>query len=164
MTAILRLFVDLCLFQKAPQDIPASWFLFRLTVFLYLMTGFLVLTIATDWLSALGQVVVELALVLSFTWGLLALSHNILRFQKTAGALLGCDVLLSIIALPFLSWAVFVGAELAYIALLLLMLWHLFIIGHILRHALSTSMSFGVGLGILFALVSHQILTQLFPT
>jgi hypothetical protein len=41
--------------------------------------------------------------------------------------------------------------------------WNLLVAGHILRHALSTSLGIGVGVALLYALFSMQCINWLFP-
>jgi len=46
---------------------------------------------------------------------------------------------------------------------LLLLLWNLFVMAHIIRHALSSSFAIGFGISLLYALLSMQVITTLFP-
>ena len=46
---------------------------------------------------------------------------------------------------------------------LLLLVWNLLVAGHILRHALSTSLGIGTGVSLLYALFSMQLVAALFP-
>lgn len=165
MTAFVKLFVDICFFKKGPQDIPASSFLFRLVLLAYFLIGVSLLMLQATWLDAVIQALAEAGVTLGFIWLTLLVSHKAARFQQTATAMLGTDALISIGALPLLVWLE-AGSSIQfpypYILLLGLMLWHLAIVSHILRHALSKPLSLGVGVAILYVLVSYQVMSALF--
>jgi hypothetical protein len=162
--SLVRLFLAICLYQKGPQDVPASATLFYLMVLAYFAVGAIVLGMQTGWLIGIVQAVVELGLVLGFIWGLLALGRKSVRFQQTATALLGSDTLISVVALPLLL-SVKVGSQAAfpYVLLVGLMIWSMAVTGHILRHALSKPLSFGIGLAVLYFLATYQIMAYWFP-
>ena len=72
------------------------------------------------------------------------------------------------LALPLVLWAQPSEVEeqvsaLLLSAWLLLLVWNLLVAGHILRHALSTSLGIGVGVALLYALFSMQLVATLFP-
>jgi len=162
--SLVRLFLAICLYQKGPQDVPASAALFYLMVLAYFVIGAVVLGMQTGWVIGLVQAVVELVLVLGFAWGLLALSRKPARFQQTATALLGSDTLISVVALPLLlSVKVAPQAAVPYVLLLGLMLWSIAVTGHILRHALSKPLSLGIGLAVLYFLATYQVMAYWFP-
>ncbi|MGH8499848.1 MAG: hypothetical protein ACRERV_13745, partial [Methylococcales bacterium] len=87
-----------------------------------------------------------------------------IRFQQTLIALLGADTLISLTALPFLIWiSLNQGFGLAYYILLGSMFWSVAVVGHIIRHALSSPYLFGLGLSILYFLASFKVMVYLFP-
>jgi len=162
--SLVRLFLEICLYQKGPQDVPASAALFYLMVLAYFAIGAVVLGMQTGWLIGIAQAVVELMLVLGFIWGLLALSRKPARFQQTATALLGSDTLISVAALPLLlSVKAAPQTAFPYVLLMGLMIWSMAVTGHILRHALSKPLSLGIGLAVLYFLATYQIMAYWFP-
>ena len=68
MYELLKLFFDICLFKKGPQDIPASNVLLRLLIPVYASVSFLMLILNSDGLNAAMQVLVEVMLILGATW------------------------------------------------------------------------------------------------
>lgn len=155
---VLRLFLDICLFRKGPQDIPASSFLFRLTVIIYLIVGFIFLQLGTTGLKALTETVFETFIALGFVWGLLAFTKKTPRFRQTATSLLGSDALISSLAMPFMAAINYnAGAGGPYLIMLVLLIWHISVIGHILRHALSSNLTFGLGIALVYVFMSYQI-------
>ena len=162
MTALLQLFFDICIFRKGPQDVPSSPFLFQLTLAVYGLIGLLLLNLEVDLAHSLLRLVMEAAMLMGFLYVTLVSAQLKNRLLQTAIAMLGTDAMISAFALPFL--VAISGVEEAkgvYIVLLMLMLWHVAIMGHILRHALSRSYGFGLGLAIFYFVATFQVMAAL---
>ncbi|MEN8260748.1 MAG: hypothetical protein ABFS02_09220 [Pseudomonadota bacterium] len=160
--ALLRLFFDICLLRKGPQDLPVSRFLFYLTLIFYVATGFLLL-MAAGWMMAATQIAAEFVLTGAFTYGILTFDRKKTRFVQTFTALLGTDAFIGLCAVPF-SGAVSDPAKIGPADLLMsgLMLWHLVVTGHIFRHALSRSLGYGLGAALALIFVTYMIMNVLF--
>ncbi|NOQ37069.1 MAG: hypothetical protein GQ569_14450 [Methylococcaceae bacterium] len=169
MFEILRLFFDITLFRKAPQDIPASVILQRTMVFVYALISFLMLYISQPWFEALLQTGVEIALVWFFCAMILYWVGKPARFQQTFTALIGVDALISFFAFPVLSALTTPMPDgssiplLAIFVFITLILWHWLVTGYVLHHALSQPLPFGLGVALLYLMVSYQIIGVLFP-
>ena len=152
MTPLLKLYFDICRFRKGPQDVPASAFLLGLTITAYATVGLLLFSIETDLLSAIFQVLIEGGMLLGFL------------YVTLVSAQLGTDALISSMAIPLLALTAGArGPQSAYIFLLMLMLWHVSVVANILRHALSKSYGFGLGLAIAYFVGTYQIMSALAP-
>ncbi|MGH8550803.1 MAG: hypothetical protein ACRERU_19835 [Methylococcales bacterium] len=164
MLYILKIFLDLCIFQRGPQDMPASAFFLGIVLLANAAVGLTILSMEAPFLDAVPQFLVSIALLVGFSWIVLRLSGKTIRFQQTLIALLGADTLISLTALPFLIWiSLNQGFGLAYYILLGSMFWSVAVVGHIIRHALSSSYIYGLGLSILYFLGSFQAMAYLFP-
>lgn len=163
MYEFLKLFFDICLFKKGPQDIPASNVLLRLLIPFYASVSFLLLILNSDGLNAAMQVLVEIMLILGSTWIILFIARKPARYQQTASALMATDALISFFALPAMATLVGQGAGLAFLAIIMLMIWHWAISGHIFSNALEKPFTFGLGVAFLYILVSYQVMALLFP-
>lgn len=163
MQQLFLLFFDIGMLRKGPQDVPAAPWLLKLLVPVYFAINVLVLLIDGNWSSALPQTLLDFLLLTGFTWPLLYFSGRRARFPQTLGALLGTDCLISLCAIPALASLSTEPTQLGYIAMLMLMIWHWLVTGHILRHALDKSLAFGLGLAFLFVLISSQVMLLLFP-
>lgn len=158
------LFFDICRLQKGPQDLPYSQALLLGSIAAYATLGFLMLYIDSGWFSAVLQVFVGALLLLAFAKIMLKVSRKSERFMQTATALFGTDALISFFALPIIAGMTTGRVSLlAFAAMVALMIWHWLIIGHILRHALSETFSFGLGIAFLYIMASYWIMAQLFP-
>ena len=164
MFDIVKLFFDICLLKKTPQDIPPSVWLLRVLIIVYALVGFLILFVGTHWIDALLQVVAEIALIIAFTKVMLYWARKPERYVQTASALFGTDALISFFALPSVT-GMNAGRMtlLAFVVMLGLMVWHWLVTGHILRHALSQSLTFGLGIAFLYIVAMYRVTAWLFP-
>lgn len=163
MYSIITLFFDIALLKKGPQDVPASAVLARLIMLAYALVNFLILAMNGHWLDALLQVAIEIALLMAFTWAALYWARKPARVPQTVTALMGSDALISFCAIPAMATLTLHSSAIAFVVVVLMMLWHWVVTGHIFRHALSSSLVFGLGLAFLYILTSYQILSLLFP-
>jgi len=142
MPYLIRTFWEICLLQKAPQDVPYS----RGLLLLLLLAGFLVdnlnLNIALPEIAIVSVIVVvclHTVLLLGSLSILLTLMGYRARVFQTLTALVGTGIIISLLALPVLLIVSRIASDPGYFGLILLILniWSLLITAHILRHALS---------------------------
>jgi hypothetical protein len=165
---LVRLFAAICLLRAAPQDLPASRMLLGVALGLYLLFAWLLAIPAYGQARAMPLALLDAALLIAFIQTVLYLRSRGARILQTLTAMAGSGSLLGLLALPLVLWGQpsqaegQVGGLLLYLWLLLLV-WNLLVAGHILRHALSTSLGIGVGVALLYALFSMQCVNWLFP-
>jgi len=176
MQALIRLFIDIALHRKGPQDVPAAPAVLGLALCAYLAVGAAVL-----WQSAahpgtvLGQLALDLLVLVLVCGALLAITGRSGRMRQTLAALFGTGALLSAAALPFVwiaartltDGAPTPGMEvpglLAAMALFLLLLASLLVTGHILRQALDWSYAAGVLTAVVYFSLSVALFRRFFP-
>lgn len=163
MYELLKLFFDICLFKKGPQDIPVSKVLLRLLIPIYMFISFLIIILSSDIIDTILQVFLGVILILGSAWVILYVAKKLYRFQQTACALIGTDTVFSFFALPAMATLIGQGTLLAFIVVVLLMLWHWVVSGHIFSQALDQPFSFGLGISFLYILTSYQVMALLFP-
>ena len=152
MSELVRLFVQLALFKKGPQDVPYSLFLlialfvtaFCLELITHLIPG--LKREEVEFLVYLRYLVVSNIIFVIVIYLLFKLHGHSKRFVQSLTAMLGIDLLISIIFLPINLIIVFAGDNqipllVGLMALLYMVLffWYLFIYLHIFRHGLSVS-------------------------
>jgi hypothetical protein len=165
---LVRLFAAICLLRAAPQDLPASRELLGVTLGLYLLLTWLLAIPAYGQAGAVLVALLDTALLIAFIQVLLYLLSRNARILQTLTAMAGSGSLLGLLALPLVLWGQPSQAEeqvsgLLLYAWLLLLVWNLLVAGHILRHALSTSLGIGIGVALLYALFSMQLVAILIP-
>lgn len=160
---LIRLFWEICLLRKGPQDVPASQFLLMLTGLAYLIVGLVQVFLGDEWLQGLLQIPLQAAILLGFSWISLKAANKLNRQDQTFTALLGTDAVLSCFAIPMqlMLWVDPQGG-LTHLLLLMLMLWHMLVVGHIFREALSQTWMVGMGLSFVLTIITFQTLLILF--
>ena len=163
MYQLIQLFFEIAILRKGPQDVPATPWLLRLILPVYVTVNVLILLLNSDLSTALQQIAVDFLLITGFSWPLLYFAGKPARFRQTLCALLGTDTVISFFAIPAVASLNTQANELAFFAMLVLMVWHWLVTGHIFRHALDRPLFFGLGLALLYILISSQVMALLFP-
>ncbi len=167
MLDLFKVFVDIALWRKGPQQLPASGLLLFITVAIY---GALALALG----SVVGRpedrlalrTVLELGLGLGWIWLLLALFRRSTRFFQTATAILGTTALLTPLVLGLQAVLVRLGQTHVLtvpllFGLLTVVVWYLLITAHILRSALEVSLFVAVLLTLLYMGCEYLITTRM---
>jgi hypothetical protein len=166
--ALIRFFVELCLLRRAPQDLPASDALLRLTLAANLLTG-LVLGLVTGQplLSSLIQGIAELALELGLLYGALRLTRHPGRFTQAGTALLGSGTLIGLFAIFPMALNPNGSEEsdtatLGALLLLVVLVWNLVVTGHIVRHTFGIRLGQGIAIAVAYEFLAITLLGILF--
>ena len=169
MTAVLRLFWNICLLRDGPESVPTyTWFLVSL-IALELAVGVAVLTVAYPsypFALSLNLALINLAVTASIAWFALYLRNQEPRFPATLGAILGTEVLIdSVSTLALGATSGVAQATTSWI----LGLWNIAVVGFILHRALATRLWIGIllsmatvalALVIAGALLGHMIIGE----
>ena len=160
---LIVLFVDVCLFKRGPQDVPASRFLLGLALVAYWGVGVVLLGLENDWWEAVVKTVIESLLLLAFCWIMLLLARRRARLLQTATTLLATDALISLPGALLLSWWLArPEAPGLQLGLLAVTVWQLSVMAHVLRLAVSRPLVLGVALALTYVGVSYTVMTSLF--
>ena len=169
MIQLVNFFWGLCSLKTAPQDLPASHFLLGLMLLAYFLTSMVVAVLQWPVPQAVLAALLDTVLLTILCYVLLWARLLNQRFLQTLTALAGSGALLGWIAAPLIVWQKQVGATatgIAALPVLLLymwMIWNVVVVGHILRHALSTALVLGVGLAGAYAYITFQLIRIFLP-
>jgi hypothetical protein len=164
LKSLLNYLVDLCLLRAGPQDLPASSLLLILFTLLNVLVGWVMIIDARSGaFIALAETLFESGVLLAVLYFGLASRKRLARFYQAATALMGSGLLLGLLAMPLVSWSQRSESSEAGILLLVLIVWSLVVMGHILRHTLDISFNLGLGIAVLYTLVSWNLTFMLFP-
>ncbi len=167
MLEIIRAFVDICLFRRGPQDLPASGFLLYLTLGAYAGSNFLLALGTYTPAAAAMASLADTALLAALTLSLLYLHGRAARVRQTLAALAGTGTVLAVLALPPIYWFTVQAAqgELSFpsLVVLALVVWSLAVIAHIIRHALGTRLIVGLVVAMMFYWIAASVQGALFP-
>jgi len=174
MRELVRLFLDIWLLRRGPQDVPHSHQLAQLLVAGVLGLQLVLLILMEVDHHLLGQLIYGLVWTLGAPWLLLALRNRQSRYVQTLSARCGVGMIYLILFAP--AWMIALGVDtsdpevkpepiqmLALWVGLGLTVWHLIVSGHIWRHALGVPMFLGTMISI--ALFTSNVLLNrlLFP-
>lgn len=168
MQELIRLFTQIALLRRGPQDVPASMLLLVLTFLGYLAVNALVSALlppVSDWLP---QLLVEALFTLAWYVALLQLVGRPERILQTSTAVFGFQAVLSppLIASEWLMRR-FGGDALwqlpIAIAGLLIVVWLVAANGHVVKAALEWSLTMSIVLVILQIFCGQLVLFALFP-
>lgn len=160
--------LEICLLRAGPQDLPAAPRFLALTLVGYFLVDVLILQLGFSFGAALAASLLDVLLLAAFVQVVLRIVAKPERFNQTLAALAGTGQLLGLLALPLIHGMLNMQATEAasgglVLARLAVLAWSLLVTGHILRHALSTSLATGVGVGVLYSLLSVLIVGTVFP-
>lgn len=166
---LIKFFWGLCILKAAPQDLPASDFLLGLMLLAYFLTSMVVAVLQWPLPQAMLAALLDTTLLSVLCFVLLWARLLSARFLQTLTALAGSGALLGWIAVPVIAWQKVTGTVLAGLAIVpsfllwMWMIWNVVVVGHILRHALSTTFALGVGLAGVYAYITFQLIRIFLP-
>ena len=165
MTAVLRLFWNICLLRDGPETVPThTWFLVSLIAAELAMGVVLSALLNPDLSFALwlNLAFINLAVTASIAWFALYLRNCEPRFPATLGAILGTEVLIDAVGALALSATSGVARMTTG---WILTLWSVAVIGFILHRALATRLWVGIllsfAIGVLGTFIAIALLGNL---
>lgn len=169
MLNIIQYFINLCLLKARPDQLPAIPLFMLMVALVNLLIGTLLATSTIKGVDmALLSTLLDICLLMVFTWTLLWFKSHPLRFVQTMTALLGSGAILALIAMPLQFTAVSAGAKpdslaaLALGILVFLIIWSMLVTAQILRYALDVGMGLAVALSFTYITSSSILLKYLF--
>lgn len=168
MLPLLNQFWGICLLRVAPQDLPASRSLMGVSLLCYFAVSLAVAWIQLGTHLTLPAALLDTAFLAAVTGVVLWVRSYLHRYTQTFTALAGSGALLGLVALPILAWQKQVGAgpdagfTLPGLLLLLWTAWNIVVVGHVLRHALSTMFAVGIVVAVVYMHLAFQLARVLF--
>ncbi len=155
---LIKIFVDLCLFQAKPQDLPASWALVAITAATTIVTYIIAHQASGQDRDIVGFAVAQVAVFAGTVWMVLKIKKVPERFPQTMSAIFGVSSLIQLAAWPILGWMSKASGtpdeQLPNLMIMGLGIWVLAVSVYVIKHALEV----GVGQSFLITL-GCQMLT-----
>lgn len=148
--------ISLCFFHNSPVNICASKRLLYKTTLVYFVFSLALDKLFVEISDGIAQTVLDLLLAAVFIALLFLVSttdDKKVRFLQSMIAILGCQTVITIGALPIGYWSVLVDAKYLWIpvyCLPLLAVWNVAVVGNILSQELGKNKRFGIYLSMLF--------------
>jgi hypothetical protein len=161
MISLLQVFIDIALWRKGPQDLPASRALLYLVAGVYALISVVELLVLDKGLaSALVLVALDIAMTILWLWGLLMLFSKSARLLQVAAAVFGIETLLAIVVIAARMVTMGTMSALPTAMDLLNLSLYLVLVGRMLAVAIDGSMFTGVPLALAIA-VSTTVIAQI---
>jgi hypothetical protein len=166
--AFVNTFFAICLLRLAPQELPPSRLLLGVVLSAHILSGMLLWAIYHPLWEGLVAGLLQTLLLAGLTASLLLMQGLQVRFLQTLTALAGTGTLMGLLALLPLYLAKTAeerGQAVFESELLAVFLggWSLLVTGHILRHALSIHLWWGLILAVTFVGIFTSVMNALLP-
>ena len=160
--SLARLLGSIMFLKSKPQDIKYNAGQLRFIVLFYLFSGTVVLSGSTQIDTAVYSMMLDTAVLGSFTAGCLVLLQLRARLVQTFAALFGTGVIFHCLAWPIieqLSKSDLTDSDKSMLSMVFLMLlsWQVLVNAHIYKHALSVDMTKAVVLSVAYWLMSMTL-------
>lgn len=165
MQQLAKLFWEICVLRKGPQDVPAAHILFWLLLLLGLIVDLIIAVNFIDFEHALLVVLANAAVLFGVVILLLAILGFANRIFQTLTTLIGTGLVFSFIRLPvmFVVKLVPQNAGMFGFVEIIILVWSLVVIAHILRHALSIQLFLAGALAFGYFMLSYQLVNYFIP-
>lgn len=165
---LARLFFDICLLKKGPQDVPDSSDVQIMVFMTYLLAGSVLISSGLPWSDALYQSIIETLLVAIFMYVLLLFFSLPNRFKQSITAIYGSGTLITVLSIPFIFWLdTLIKSEsstgVAGLAVFLIVCWSFVVMGHIIRETIQKSLAISLLLTFCYLYLSYQVIHLVFP-
>ena len=163
MQQFLRIFVDIVLWRRGPQDLPVSTLLFALTVAAYLAVSVVQLALLRESPGTWAFFLVADPLLLgAWVWLVLRLFSRGERFVQTASAVFGTGAVLGVaLYLPMQLIMTLLGQEpasgLAQLFALLLVVAFTLVTGRIFKLATDSNLFTGIAVSLTYFLLVNYL-------
>ena len=160
--------IIMLLLKTAPQDLPYSIGLMARVIFLYLISGLIVVGGIVEPSLVIARMLLNIGVVLSFSYVLLSSLNLRSRFVQMITALIGTGIVFNLLSWPILIYndvEQLSAAAMQIISMLVLMIisWEILVTAHIFRNALNTKMTQSVILSMALFFISLALSQMVFP-
>lgn len=165
---LLRIFVDLCLIRKGPQDLPDSNALLKVVFFIYFISGSLLLSSSMELAEAVVQSCIETLLLGLFMYLLVSFFAVKNRFNQSVTAIYGSGALITTFSAPF----VFLMGNMAKndgstgavgLIVFLIVCWSFIVMANIIRETIQKSLGISLLLTFCYLYLSYQVIQTVYP-
>lgn len=165
---LFKTFLNMCIFRYKPQDLPQSYDLLIICLLLYTLINVLLAMTTAPFATALQISILDTAIVTVITVFILKLNRHHERWLKTLMALAGTGCIIGLFTLPLFAGAFLLEvSELIQSVILMiylaLLIWNIVIMGHILRHAMETTLGIGIVFAVIYLVITSTLISVVIP-
>jgi len=134
---IFRQYLPLCWFAENPMDLPESSRFFKQNLAFYFILELFIQVNMIDSFEAFVEVTLETLMTIGFVAIILALNKSTRLYIQIASAVLFCENIVAVFALPIIVWLTVTDDKISYFAIFMLGFWDFTLITFISRKVLS---------------------------
>ncbi len=164
----LRLFLDLCLIKKGPQDVPDNTGLMKIVFFAYFMSGTVLLSADNSIVDAVIQALIDTVLIGLFMYVLVSFFSVPNRFNQSLIAIYGSGALITIFSTPVIFWVQALSNNeqptgAAGLVVFLIVCWSFVVMANIIKETIQKNLSTCLLLTFCYLYLSYQLINSLYP-
>jgi hypothetical protein len=180
MGAMIRLYIDIALWRRGPQEVPMAAPILPVTALVYFL-----ISVASVWLASRAMplpetsgrqaeawlIAADVLFLCAWYWWLLRAFGRVERYRQTISAVFGVAALLELPSVMVVQLLLSSSSDkagtlaiAASIATLVMVIWALLANAHILRHAIEKPLRWCVALVILLQVCEQLLALLLLPT
>lgn len=153
---ILREYLAVCWLNSDPLELPRSESLFRKSLLIYFIVGYLLqANMIDDPFESLYEISFQIILMLSFISLMLALNNTLYAFIQVCTAFIFSANIVSIFIIPIMVWLTVTEDVLSYYLIVVLLAWYFAIITHILKLTLVVNLPASMVLALFYFIVTY---------
>jgi hypothetical protein len=165
---LFKTFLNMCIFRYKPQDLPQSYDLLVLCLLIYTFVNVLLAMTTAPFTRALQISVLDTIIISIITMIILRLNRHFERWHKTLMAITGTGCIIGLFALPLFAGAFLLQVSellqsLILMVYLALLIWNIVIMGHILRHAMETTLGVGIVFAMIYLVITSTLISVALP-
>lgn len=165
MQQLAKLFWEICLLKKGPQDVPAAQVLFWILLLAGLLLDIIIALSFVNLQQAVLVVIANTLVLFGVVILLLVIMGYANRIIQTLSTLIGTGLVFSLLRLPVMLIVKLApqNASMFGFIEIILLVWSLIVIAHILRYALSIQLFLAGALAFGYFMLSYQLVSYFIP-
>jgi hypothetical protein len=160
----LKHYLYMCLLLSSPDRLPYSPYPIALTGLAYFLVGLLLVDSQRSYLLICAQILLELGMLGLIAYFGLLMKQSLERFLQTFAALLGINVVFTVLSIP--AYRFFVGGgdgNALFLITLILLVWNLAVLSLIFKRALEVSTGLSAMISFFYFVLYQSIVYWLSP-
>lgn len=152
----LREYLALCWFQNDPLELPRSVSLFKSSLLIYFIVGYLLqANMIDDPFEAFYEVSLQIIFMLSFIGIMLILNNTLYVYIQVTTAFIFCANIISGFVVPVMVWLTITEDIYSYYLLFLLLSWYYLIVTYVIKGTLIINVPASLVLALLYFTVTY---------
>lgn len=153
---ILREYLAICWLSSDPLELPRSESLFKKSLFIYFIIGYLLqANMIDDPFESLYEISFQIVLMLSFLALMLLLNNTMYAYIQVSTAFIFSANIVSIFVVPVMVWLTVSEDVYSYYILFVMLAWYFAIVAYILKNTLVVNLAASMVLALFYFIVTY---------